>query len=339
MNPFEYRAPQSLNEVTAILSNDAHARIVSGNTDFINEMKEGIVNPKVVVSLSKISELTQIKWSRKALVIGAMVTLKTLALENRLHAECPVISQAVDSIATPQIRNLATIGGNLCQRPRCWYYRSQRFDCLKKGGDVCFAVDGINRYHAIFGGTNCHIVHPSDLATVLTSLNASIDIHGPRGSRNVPINNFFMGPEVDVESENCLGPDELIKSVQIPREYIGYTSTFVKAKERSALDFALVSVAVAIKKEGNFISGAGITLGGVAPVPWKLPSLEQDLVGSAIDEISCDLMVKRTFLNATPMKHNGYKVPMTQAYLKRALHDVLMRLSLSHSSGCKTQIY
>ena len=335
MNPFEYRTPQDLNEVTTILSDDPHARVVSGNTDLINEMKEGIVSPEVVVSLSNIRELAQINWSQDALIIGSMVTLKNLASEEKINLECPAISQAADSIATPQIRNQATLGGNLCQRPRCWYYRSERFDCLKKGGDVCFAVDGISKYHAIYGGTNCHIVHPSDLATVLTSLNASIDIQGVRESRNVPITEFFMGPEVNVQSENCLGPDEIIKAVQIPREYIGYTSTFVKAKERNALDFALGSVAVAIKKERNLISGAGITLGGVAPVPWKLPSLERDLVGSDVDGVSCDLTVKKTLSKATPMKHNRYKVPMAQAYLKRALHDVLMSLSLSHGSGCK----
>jgi xanthine dehydrogenase YagS FAD-binding subunit len=335
MNPFEYRAPREISEVTTILSDNPHARIVSGNTDLINEIKEGIVRPTVMVSLSKIRELSHITWSHDALVIGSMVTLKDLVSNEEINSKYSAISQAANSVATPQIRNLGTLGGNLCQRPRCWYYRSARFDCLKKGGDVCFAVDGLSKYHAIYGDTNCHIVHPSDLATVLTSLNASIDIQGPGESRNVPISRFFTGPEVNIQSENCLGPEEFITSIRIPREYICYTSIFVKAKERSALDFALVSAAVAIKKERNFISDALITLGGVAPVPWKLPYLERDLIGSDIDVTSCDLMVRTSLSDATPMKHNHYKVPLAQAYLKRALHDVLMRLSLSHGSGCK----
>ena len=334
MNSFEYRMPQYINEVTALLSDNANARVVSGNTDLINEIKEGIVRPTVMVSLSKISKLSDITWSQDALVIGSMVTLKDLASNKQIRSRCPAIAQAADSVATPQIRNVGTLGGNLCQRPRCWYYRSSRFDCLKKGGDVCFAEDGLSKYHAIYGGMNCHIVHPSDLATALTSLKATIEIQGQGESREVPISEFFTGPDVNIEMENSLEPGEFITSIQIPNEHICSTSTYVKAKERSALDFALVSVAVAIKEEKNLITDAGITLGGVAPVPWRLPDLERELIGSDINSVSCDRMAQKALSDAVPMKHNRYKVPMSQTYFKRALHDILMCLSESHGSRC-----
>src|SRR4030043_714822 len=181
----------------------------------------------------------------------------------------PGLSEAAGSLATPQLRNIGTAGGNLCQRPRCWYYRDAQVVCRKKGGSQCFAAKGRNKYHAVYGGGICHIVYPSDLAPMLIALDAQVTIGSPRGDRSLPLAEFYSLPEKNVRRENVLAPDELVREVKIPQAKKGTRSAYVKIKDRETWDFALVSAAVRGTVSGGGLGDAAVVLGGVAPIPWR----------------------------------------------------------------------
>jgi xanthine dehydrogenase YagS FAD-binding subunit len=253
--------------------------------------------------------------------VGALVTLTQLEEHPVVRRNFPGLSEAAHSIATPQIRNLGTVGGNLCQRPRCWYFRLEEAVCLKKGGSECFAATGENKYNAILGGGPSYIVHPSDLAPMLLALGASVSVVGAAGKRIIPLDKFFTLPaEGNLRRENVLKNDDLITEIHVPGSKFAAHSTYLKFKERDSLDFAMASVAAALTMSANkTVTEARLVLGGVAPIPWRVPRAEAALIGKTMsDELL--LNVARIALEGSkPLEKNAYKIPLTQTLVRRAL--------------------
>src|SRR2546429_597369 len=293
MKAFEWTSPTTLNEAVEMLKSapasddvDNAARPIAGGQDLLTTMKEYITSPTRVVNLKSIRGLDRIEGDdRSGLKIGALVTLSQLEEHPLVRRSFPGLSEAAHSIATPQIRNLGTVGGNLCQRPRCWYFRLEEVVCLKKGGSECYAATGENKYNAIFGGGPSYIVHPSDLAPMLLALGASVSVTGAEGKRVIPLDKFFTLPsEGSIRRENVLKNDEIITQINVPASSFASHSTYLKFKERESLDFALASVAAAVELgAGKTVSQARLVLGGVAPIPWRVPEAEQFLIGKALN--------------------------------------------------------
>jgi len=294
------------------------AAIAGGGSDLLGLMKERLVAPDVLVSLKAIKGLDQIKTDGNGVTIGASATLDAIANHPLVGARYAVLAEAAGGVATPQIRNVATLAGNVLQRPWCWYYRNG-FKCLKNGGNVCFSVSGENEFHAIFGGGPSYIVHPSDTAPALVALAARFRILGPGGERLVAAEDFFTPPTVDAARENVLKDDEVITAVLIPAAAASVRSTYHKVMDREAWTHAVVSAAVVLDVVNDVCRHARVVLGGVAPIPWRLREVEKILIGQ---RLTADLAAKAAELaiaGARPLAKNGYKVPMTRAMVARTI--------------------
>ena len=326
MNSFQFITAPTIPEASELLTtNAASTRIIAGGTDLLGEIKERVVTPARLVSLQAIDRLRGISIDEDGAKIGAMTTIAEIAAHPHtyMRTRYAALAQACDSVATPQIRNVGTIGGNLCQRPRCWYYRSPHFDCRKKGGDRCFAHDGMNKFHAIFDAEICPAVHPSDTAVALAALDATVALSSSQGARAMPIDDFFVAPAVDVAAENVLRPGEILAEIAIPPHTANTRSIYLKAKERQAMDFALASVALAIEIEEDQVTGARIALGGVAPVPYRAQDAEQAILGKPIAELDTDLIGRAAVADAAPLSGNRYKVQLASALVSRAIRTLL----------------
>lgn len=329
MNAFEWISPGTIAEAVAalkpipgVVDSDDAARPIAGGQDLLTTMKDYITRPARVVNLKAIRGLDKITPDGKGgLRIGALVTLTQLEEHPVVRRDFPGLSEAAHSIATPQIRNLGTVGGNLCQRPRCWYFRLEEAVCLKKGGSECFAATGENKYNAILGGGPSYIVHPSDLAPMLLALGGSVSVSGPEGKRIVPLENFFTLPaEGNLRRENVLKNDELITEIDVPSSRFASHSTYLKFKERDSLDFALSAVAAAVTLGPNkTVSEARLVLGGVAPIPWRVPKAEAALVGKTLTSDVLATAAGIALEGAKPLEKNAYKIPLTQTLVRRAL--------------------
>jgi xanthine dehydrogenase YagS FAD-binding subunit len=227
----------------------------------------------------------------------------------------------VASVATPQLRNQGTLGGNLCQRPRCWYFRGQ-FQCRRKGGDTCFAEAGQSQYHGIFGGSQCYIVHPSDTAPALVALDAKVNIWGRRGTRLVPISSFFVLPKDSLVKENVLEPGEIVTEILLDAPPAGARSTYRKVRERASFDFALAGAAIVLVMAGGKVKTARVVLGGVAPVPWRSTEAEKEVVGTSLDAAVIAAAAEAAVKGAVPMADNGYKVPLVRGMLEEAFSAI-----------------
>src|SRR5580700_8274665 len=245
------------------------ASLVSGGSDLLALVKDFIVKPDVLVNLKTIQGLDQVTPASGGVHIGGLITLDALASHPLIRTEYTVLAEAAEAVATPQIRNVGTLAGNVCQRPWCWYFRNG-FPCLKNGGTTCFSVVGENRYHAIFGGGPSYIVHPSDTAPALVALDAKFRVMGPSGERLVPAADFFVLPRENTARENVLAPDEVLASVQIPAPRPGTRSTYHKILDREAWTHAVVSAAIVLEMDKDTCRSARIVLGGVAPIPWRV---------------------------------------------------------------------
>ena len=325
MKGFELYEPTTVPEAVNVLTKfGIKARPLGGGSDLVTGvMKDwvqgkGMPLPDALVDLTMIPELHGIKMAGDTLTIGATTTLTEIAESQDVVSRFPLLSEAVLSVASPLIRNFATLGGNINQRPRCWFLRGEHFNCYKKGGDFCFAVTGDNRYHAIIGGELCYIVHPSDSATALLALNASATVAGPGGERQVPFDNFFIGPREDVLRENVLKADEVMVNVSIPAPAAGTKMGWTKLKDRQVYDFAIASVAAAFTLDGGNWRDGRIVLGGVSPVPYRAKVVEDALKGkdvkATIKQAAAQL---RTV--ARPMSLNAYKVDLVQGLIERTI--------------------
>ena len=326
MKPFRIHTARTLRGARHTLLNaDGGAAAIAGGADLLGEMKEGIAAPATLVDISKLGlDEMDVGADGAAASIGGMVTLARIAANDEIARRYAALSQAAASVATPQIRNAGTLGGNLCQRPRCWYYRSPLFDCLKKGGDACFAVAGGNKYHAILGADACHIVHPSDPAAALVALGASARIYGADGVRSLPIADFFVSPSQNMLSETALEEGEILVGVDLPPSSESARSVFLKAKERRAYDFALASAAVYIETDADSgaAASARIVLGGVAPVPYTARAASEALIGAKPDEIDAAAIGRLAVQDAKPMSGNGYKVRLAARLTARAVANL-----------------
>lgn len=329
MKSFEWTNPTTINEAVKLLQVsggdiDEAPRPIAGGQDLLTTMKDYTSRPARLVNLKKIRGLDRITLNARGLTIGALVTLSELEEHAGVRKSFPGLSEAAHSIATPQIRNLGTVGGNLCQRPRCWYFRLEEVNCLKKGGTECYAAKGENKYNAIIGGGPSYIVHPSDLAPMLLALGARVTVSGAAGRRVIPLDKFFTLPsEGNIRRENVLGNDDIITEVFVPASALAARSTYLKFKERESLDFALASVATAVQlAPNNTVRDARIVLGGVAPIPWRVPAAEKFLVGKELKPDVLAEAAKIAVADAKPLEKNAYKVPLAQTLVRRALAKV-----------------
>ncbi len=322
MMDFEYIEARSLEELPELLGKQwGKSAVLAGGTDLLDQLKERLIQPERVVNIKKIKELRGITHGEQ-LEIGALTTIAALEADAGVRREYPVLAQAAASIATPQLRNMGTLGGNLCQRPRCWYFRGREFPCLKKGGHKCYAVEGLNKYHAIFEGGPSFIVHPSDAAPALQALGASLEICGPGGKREVAIADFFQLPDQNLRRENTLQSDEIITRVRLPRPASGTRSTYLKFREKQSLDFAISSVAAVLVLEGKKVQAARLVLGGVAPIPYRVPRAEAELEGKLLSAETIGKAAAAAVEGAQPLSDNEYKVRLTQNLVKRALESL-----------------
>jgi xanthine dehydrogenase YagS FAD-binding subunit len=330
MKSFEWTNPKTINEAVKLLSAtrgsdiDEAPRPIAGGQDLLTTMKDYTSRPARLVNLKQIRGLDRLTLNARGLTIGSLVTLTELEEHAGVRKSFPGLAEAAHSIATPQIRNLGTVGGNLCQRPRCWYFRLEEVVCLKKGGSECYAASGENKYNAIIAGGPSYIVHSSDLAPMLLALGARVTVSGAAGRRVIPLDKFFTLPsEGNIRRENVLQNDDIITEVFVPASPLAAHSTYLKFKERESLDFALASVATAVQLAPNrTVKDVRIVLGGVAPIPWRVPEAEKFLVGKELKPDVLAEAAKIALAEAKPLEKNAYKVPLTQTLVRRALAKV-----------------
>ncbi len=321
---FTYVKPTTLEHAVRELATPG-ARACSGGTDLLGCLRDRVLKADKLVSLNGLAELRGIsELPNGGLRIGALSTLSEIASHTLITTRYHALSAAAGAAASPQLRNQGTIGGNLCQRPRCWYYRGD-FPCARKGGDTCFAKEGENQLHAIFGGDVCVMVHPSDTAPALTALDASVRLVGPRGSRTVALDAFFVLPSKDYTRETVVEPDELVADIVLPPPPAAALSTYRKLRSRGAWDFALTGAAVALGMHGKKVERARIVLSGVAPVPWRVELAERELVGHELSEALIERVAQRASEHASPLSANAYKVALVRGAVAEALSE--LRLS------------
>jgi xanthine dehydrogenase YagS FAD-binding subunit len=318
MKPFALVHPRTLSEA-ARASVPADSELKAGGVDLLDRMKEGLDSPKTLVSLARVPGLDGIEAGPPA-TLGAMATLAKIAADPGLRKHYPALADAAAGAATPQIRNMATLGGNLCQKPRCWYYRLEEFDCRKKGGGDCYAIQGENRFHAIFDtNLTCCCVHPSATGTALVAYGATLDIVSPKGGRSMPVAEFFHRPTDDATRENTLGPGEIVAAVHLPVQTAGSRSVYRKLKEKESFDWPIVETCVRVAVSGGTIREARVVFGSVAPTPHRAKAAEALLVGAAPSAELARKAAEAGVSDASPLSDNAYKVRLARVELERAL--------------------
>ncbi len=302
--------------------------VKAGGIDVLDLLKEDLLAPATVVSLNAVTGLdTIVEDEGGGLRIGAMLTLARLADHPVLRRRYPILSDALQVSASPQIRNLATLGGNLLQRPRCWYFRAAEYRCLRKGGGHCFAISGENQYHAIFDNRPCAIVHPSTAATALVALGATVELTNAEGAvRRVLLEDFFVAPKRDIERENDLKPREILTAILLPPLPGSVRMAHLKQGERDSFDWPLADVAVVLDFDPRAsCKRAAIILGAAAPVPHRARTAEAALTGRRIDENVVREAGHAALDGATPFTMNAYKVPLFEALVRRGILKAVAR--------------
>ncbi len=322
MNRFEVIAPADLAHAARLLASDNRRIALAGGVDVIDLMKQDLIAPPALVNLKALPALDKIESaSDGSLRIGALAKVAAVADDAAVRARHAALADAAAEAATPQIRNLATVGGNLLQRPRCWYFRNPDVHCLKKGGDKCYSIGGLNRYHAILGGGPSYIVHPSNLAVALVAFGASARIVGPNGERTIELEKFFTLPSVDPRRENSLAAGEVITEIIVPAQPAGTGSAYLEAREKQSFDWPLVSAAAVIHRApgSRTVRDARVVMGAVAPIPWRAPEAEDALKGAALDVTRARTAAEAALKNAQPMSDNAYKITIAKVIVRRAI--------------------
>jgi xanthine dehydrogenase YagS FAD-binding subunit len=317
MASFEWSDPATLDEALVQLGPKALPK--AGGVDLMDRLKERLDEPARLVNLRRIPGLDAVREKDGLLELGAMVTLARLAEDRAVREKLPALADAASRAATPNVRNAATLGGNLLQRPRCWYFRQEAFPCRRKGGDTCFAQDGRNQYHAVFENSVCAIVHPSDAATALVAYGARAEIASRRGRRQALLEELFVLPGEDVTREHRLAPDELLVAIHVPAPAAGARSAYLKQGERDSADWPLASAAAVLEVAGGTCRRASVVLGAAAPVPWRAKAAEAALVGKPLGPEAFAAAAKAAVQGASPLAENGYKVPLLEAVVRRTL--------------------
>jgi xanthine dehydrogenase YagS FAD-binding subunit len=326
MKAFTNANPRDLAHAVTIVTKARQEKqsiaLAGGGSDLLGMMKDRLVTPDVLVSLKSIKGLDQVKAAPGGgVTIGGLMTLDALSRDAQIRRQYPVLAEAAESVATPQIRNAATVAGNICQRPWCWYYRNG-FNCLKNGGTTCYSISGENTFHAIFGGGPSYIVHPSDTAPALVALGATFRLVGPGGERTVPAAEFFTLPTADASRENVLGDGEMLASITLPAARRGVRGTYHKVLDREAWTHAVVSAAIVLEMNGDVCRSARVVLGGVAPIPWRLADVEALLAGQRVTPELAAKAGETAVNGARPLAKNAYKVPMVRAMVARTILSV-----------------
>lgn len=331
MNKFSWCNARSIEEAVKLADStvsDAinnpgreHSILKSGGIDVLDLMKEGLISPVNVVNILNIPGLEGITFERReGLRIGANTRLSALEDDENIKSLYTALHQAVAKAATPQLRNASTLGGNLAQRNRCWYFRSIDHPCFRKGGNTCYAQNGENQYHAIMNNGTCCSVHASSIATALLAFNARVEIVGPGGAkREVNMEEFFVTPFTDIRRENVLRKDELITTVTVPAPTGRTRSYYIKEGERDSFDWSLADVAVVVEYSGNSCKNVAIALGAAAPVPVRARDAEGVLTGKNLTPEMAEAAAEAAMLNATPLAKNAYKVRTFKTIIRRAL--------------------
>jgi len=320
MEAFEYARPKSIQEAIKLLTGtEEGARALAGGTDLISLMKDGVAKSPRLVSLQHLNELKGITFrGESGLRLGAGVTLDELIENAEVRSHYPALIQAAEGVRSPQIRSMGTVGGDLCQRPRCWYYRAG-YGLLAVYKGKPLVPDGDNRYHAILGNSGpAYFVSPSSLAPILIALNAHLKIHGPQGQREVSVMNFFVTPKQEGELEHSLKPGEIVTEVLVPPAE-NLKMAIYEVRQKEALDWPLAAAAVVLKLEGGTVQSASVVLGHVAPVPWPSPGAANELNGKSVNEDVAWAAGQAALVEATPLSRNAYKVQLARVAVKRAI--------------------
>jgi len=297
------------------------AALKAGGVDLLDRMKEGLDSPATVVSIASVKGASGIEAGPPAR-IGALATLASIASHAGLQKTYPALSAAAAGAATPQIRNMATLGGNLCQRPRCWYYRLAEFDCRKKGGGDCYALHGENRFHAVFDtGLLCCCVHPSATGTALSAYGATLEVVSPKGTRSMPIDKFFYRPTEDATRENNLGFGDVIAAVTLPAPASGQRSVYRKLKEKESFDWPLVETCVVFSLDGGVIRDPRVFFGSVSPTPYRSKEAEAALAGQRPGADLARKAAEAAVATAKPLSQTAYKARLARVELERALKE------------------
>ncbi len=316
----EYYNARTVNEAVSLLDEyKEEAKIIAGGIDLMGLMKNKVLSPRVLVNIKTIPDMKYVTENATGIAIGALTLINDMERSTLIKSKYPIVFEAACSIASPQIRNMATIGGNICQDVRCWYYRRSpatgiSFNCRRKIDDgICYAIDGENQYHGIFGENKCCAVCPSDMAIVLSVLDARINTVSTSGGRVIPIDKLYT------TFGNILEPNEIITAIQVPKVASGTKQRFLKFRRRKAIDFAIVSVAAVITIHDNVVSHAKIVLGGVSSKPYRAMKAEECLIGEQITESTAEKAAEVSLADALPLSKNAYKVPVVKTLVKRAL--------------------
>ncbi len=318
MKAFAYVNAANEKEVIGALGPERGRMLpLAGGMDLLAMMKDHIVEPERLVNVKNLDK-TIARTPDGGLRIGSAVTLADLAANAEVQRSFPALAQAAEDVGTPQIRNAGTVGGNLNQRPRCWYFRNEEFACLKKGGARCFAVEGENQYHAIFGDGPCHIVHPSSLAVPAVALNAQFRVVGPAGEREIPAAEYYQMPDRNLFGETALAPNEILTHVLVPAPGASKNATY-EVRYKQSHDWPLATASVALLMDGRTVRSARIVLGAVAPVPWRSAAAEAALAGKPFGEDPAMAAADAAVAAAKPMSMNSYKVQIARTAVKRAI--------------------
>ena len=321
MPAFELFQPASVADTLGILDrHGADAWVMAGGMDTFDWLKDRIERPKVVIDLGGVGELRGIKDAAGGLEVGAMTTLTEIATHALVKERFPLLAEAALIVASPQIRNQGTVGGNVAQDARCWYYRAG-WPCYRAGGNICYAdtPTSLNREHAIFDADRCVAVNPSDTAPALIALDASMVIRRSRGEEVVPAEQFFIGPGTDITRLTVLRPGDLLTAIRIPATWAGKAHYFEKVRDRQVWDFALVNIAASFNMSGSTIADARLVVNGVSARPHHLAAVEAAIKGKARDKTTADMAADMAVQGAEPLRHNAYKIPLVKALVKRAI--------------------
>jgi xanthine dehydrogenase YagS FAD-binding subunit len=321
MPAFELFQPASINDALGVLNrHGADAWVMAGGNDTFDWLKDRIKKPRVVVDLTMVNELRGIKDAGGGLEIGATTTLTEIANNALVKERFPLLAEAALLVASPQIRNVSTLGGNVSQDARCWYYRAG-WPCYRAGGNICYAdtPTSINREHAIFNADRCVAVNPSDTAPALIALDAQFVVKNGDAERVVSAEEFFIGPGIDITRLTMLQPGDLLTAIRIPATFAGKGHYFEKVRDRQVWDFALVNIASAMNVSGTTMNDVRMVVNGVAATPYRLHSVEAFLKGKPRDKATADQAAEMAVEGAVPLHHNAYKIPLMKALVKRAI--------------------
>jgi xanthine dehydrogenase YagS FAD-binding subunit len=322
MRAFDYASPTDKAHVANLLSGTwGEVEVLAGGTDLLSLMKDEVTAPRRLVNIKGISELHGVRTGKDLLTIGALTTLAEIAANETLQQAYPVLAKAAGDAASPQIRNLATLGGNLCQRPRCWYFRNGHGLLAQTSDGKSLVLQGDNRYHAILGNNGpAYFVSPSTVAPVLIAYSATLRITGPRGTREIPVEKFFVIPKSEQEREHNLRPNEFVTEILLPgKKPEGIRAAAYEVRQKEAFDWPYTTAAVALTMTGSTVNSARIVMGHVAPVPWLSAEAAQVLTGKAVTQASADEAAAAAVSPAKSLGHNAQKITLARVAVKRAI--------------------